>query len=118
MSRSKDFEPKDLLPLPVAAFQIMLSLSDQERHGYSIMQEVAARSKGRFRLGPATLYTTIKRMLADGLIEELGERPDPELEDQRRRYYRLSPFGRRVAKAELARLQSLVRQAQISFAKG
>lgn len=107
-----------LLPLPPATFHILLALGDQERHGYSIMQEVATRSKGAFRIGPATLYTTIKRLLAEDLIEELEERPDPEMDDQRRRYYRLTKLGRRAAEAELARLQSLVRQAKVSLAKG
>jgi DNA-binding PadR family transcriptional regulator len=82
------------------------------------MQEVAERSHGRCKLGPATLYTTVKRLLADGLIEELEERPDPEMDDQRRRYYQLTRFGRRVAEAEFARLQALVRQAKLSLSKG
>lgn len=111
-------DPQELLPLPAATFHILLALSDQDRHGYSIMREVSARSEGAVRVGPATLYTTIKRMLADGLIEELDERPDAESDDQRRRYYRLSAFGRRVAHAELSRLQSLVRQAKTSLARG
>lgn len=115
MSRSS---PEDLLPLPPAAFHILLALGDQDRHGYSIMQEVAARTNGEFRLGPATLYTNIKRLLNEGLIEETGERPDAEMDDQRRRYYRVTRFGRRVAEAELARLQVLVRQAKAVFAKG
>lgn len=110
--------PGDLLPLPPAAFHILLALGDQDRHGYSIMQEVAARTNGEFRLGPATLYTNIKRLLNEGLIEETGERPDAEMDDQRRRYYRVTRFGRRVAEAELARLQALVRQAKAVFAKG
>ncbi|MGH9720981.1 MAG: PadR family transcriptional regulator [Bryobacteraceae bacterium] len=118
MARSDGTEPHDLLPLPVAAFHILLSLSDQDRHGYSIMREIASRSGDGFRLGPATLYTTIKRLLADGLVEELDERPDPDMDDQRRRYYRLTRFGRRVAKAELARLQSLVQHARVSLARG
>ena len=105
-------DPQLLLPLPTATFQILLALSDQDRHGYSIMQEVVASGA---KLGPATLYTTIKRLLADGLIEELDERPDQD--DQRRRYYELTKFGRLVAQAELARLQSLVRQAKISLAQ-
>jgi len=107
-----------LLPLPAASFHILLALGDQDRHGYSIMQEVASRSGGSFKLGPATLYTTIKRLLGEGLIEELEERPDPERDDQRRRYYRLTQFGRRVAEAELVRLQTLVRLASVSLAKG
>jgi DNA-binding PadR family transcriptional regulator len=107
-------DPQELLPLPPATFHILLALSDQDRHGYSIMREVSAS----LRLGPATLYTTIKRLLGEGLIEELEERPDPESDDQRRRYYRLTTFGRRVARAEMERMQSLVRQAKASLAKG
>lgn len=118
MSRHAEPAPTDLLPLAPAAFHILIALGDQDRHGYSIMQEVAARTASEFRLGPATLYTTIKRLLTDGLIEETGERPDPGMDDQRRRYYRLTRFGRRVAEAELARLQSLVRQAKTALAKG
>jgi DNA-binding PadR family transcriptional regulator len=118
MPRPTDPDPGELLPLQVAAFHILLALSDQPRHGYSIMLEVAERSKGQFRLGPATLYTTVKRLLADGLIEEMEERPDPDLDDQRRRYYKLTRFGRRVAETELVRLQALVRQAKVTLAKG
>ncbi|HEU0123640.1 MAG TPA: helix-turn-helix transcriptional regulator [Bryobacteraceae bacterium] len=111
-------DPQELLPLPMATFHILLALSDQERHGYSIMREVAVRSDGEVRIGPATLYTTIKRLLGEGLIEELEERPDPDADDQRRRYYRLSTFGRQVAHAELNRLQALVRQAKSTLARG
>ncbi len=88
--------PESLLPLTPAVFHIMLALADGERHGYGIMQEVAALTDGALRLGPGTLYGSIKRMLADGLIEETDERPDPELDDERRRYYRLTDFGQRV----------------------
>lgn len=101
-------EVEGLLPLTPAVFHILLALSDGERHGYSIMQEIAERSGGKFRMGPGTLYGSIKRMLGDGLIEESDERPDPALDDQRRRYYRLTPFGQRVAEAEAQRLAQLV----------
>jgi len=111
-------DPQDLLPLPTATFHILLALSEQDRHGYSIMREVAVRSDGAVKLGPATLYTSIKRLLSEGLIAESDERPEAENDDQRRRYYRLTAFGRRVAVAELARLQSLVRQAKVSLARG
>ena len=111
-------DPQDLLPLPTASFHILLALSEQDLHGYSIMREVGQRSGGTVRMGPATLYTTIKRLLSEGLIEELDERPEPGADDQRRRYYRLSPFGRQVARAELNRLQALVRQAKTSLARG
>ena len=95
-----------------AVLQILLSLADEERHGYGIMREVEDRTGGGVRLGPGTLYGSIKRMLADGLIEESDERPDPELDDSRRRYYRITDFGRRVAGAEAARLEGLVRSAR------
>jgi len=100
------------LPLTPAVLNILLALADEERHGYGIMREVEARTGGRTRLGPGTLYGSIKRMLADGLIEESEERPDPELDDQRRRYYRITDFGRGVAGAEAERLQELVDTAR------
>ena len=105
-------EPRDLLPLTPAVLHILLSLADEERHGYGIMREVEGRTGGGVRMGPGTLYGSIKRMLADGLIEESDERPDPELDDSRRRYYRITDFGRRVAGAEAARLESLVSSAR------
>ena len=105
--------PDELLPLTPAIFHILLALVDQERHGYGIMQEIAAITAGKMRIGPGTLYGSIKRMLATGLIAESVERPDPALDDQRRRYYRLTDFGRRVASAEAQRLANLVRQAQL-----
>jgi DNA-binding PadR family transcriptional regulator len=106
-------DPENLLPLTTAVFHILLALADGERHGYSIMQEVATLTDGKLHLGPGTLYGSIKRMLARGLIEESDERPDPELDDERRRYYRLTAFGRRVASAEAQRLSLLVRQARL-----
>ena len=105
-------DPGSLLPLTPAVFHIMLALADGERHGYGIMQEVAALTDGALRLGPGTLYGSIKRMLADGLIEETDERPDPELDDERRRYYRLTDFGQRVAQLEARRLSRLVDEAR------
>ena len=93
-------------------FHILLALADKERHGYEIMREVDERTEGKMRVGPGTLYGSIKRMLNDGLIEELDERPDPELDDERRRYYRLSDLGRRVAVAEAERLERLVKSAR------
>jgi DNA-binding PadR family transcriptional regulator len=104
----KEVEP--LLPLTPAMFHILLALADREQHGYGIMQEVASR--GSMRLGPGTLYGSIKRMLAGGLIEESEERPDPEMDDERRRYYRLTDFGQRVVSAEVDRLAKLVRIAR------
>jgi DNA-binding PadR family transcriptional regulator len=105
-------EPKEFLPLTQAAFHILLALAAGERHGYAIMHEVQARTGGKMRLGPGTLYGSIKRMLADGLIVESGERPDPGLDDERRRYYKLSDLGMRVAQAEAKRLDDLVTAAR------
>ena len=105
--------PQDLLPLTPAMFHILLALADRERHGYHIMQEVEERTEGNVRLGPGTLYGSIKRMLADGWIEETEERPDPEMDDERRRYYRLTDFGYRVATAEAERLATLVKSAPV-----
>lgn len=105
-------QPQDLLPLSPVVFEILLALADRELHGYGIMLEVERRTGGTTRLGPGTLYGSIKRMLAAGLVEESGERPDPALDDERRRYYRLTRFGRRVALAEARRLERQVRQAR------
>jgi DNA-binding PadR family transcriptional regulator len=104
----------DLLPLPTAAFHILVALADHDRHGYSIMQDVAARTNGKLRLSPGTLYASIKRLLEGGLIEELNARPDPQHDDERRRYYRLTEFGRAVASAEVERLGLLLKQARAS----
>jgi DNA-binding PadR family transcriptional regulator len=109
---SRPREVQDLLPLTPAVLHILLALADEERHGYGIMREVEWRTGGQTRLGPGTLYGSIKRMLADGLIEESDERPDPALDDQRRRYYRITDFGRLVAGAEAKRLSALVETAR------
>ena len=101
-----------LLPLTPAVFHILLALADQERHGYGIMQEVTAMTQGRMRMGPGTLYGSIKRMIKANLIAESDERPDPELDDERRRYYRLTDLGRRVLVVEARRLSSLISVAQ------
>jgi DNA-binding PadR family transcriptional regulator len=100
------------LPLPTPVFHILVAVADRERHGYAIMQDVAVRTGGKLRMSPGTLYGSIKRMLEDGLIEELDERPDPENDDTRRRYYRITAFGRKVAIAESARLFQLLSQAR------
>ena len=105
-------DPGDLLPLTPAVFHILLALADGERHGYAIMREVEAGTGGQIQMGPGTLYGTIKRLIAARLIEESDERPDPALDDERRRYYRLTAFGRRVAAAEAARLSQLVSVAR------
>ncbi len=105
-------DPEALLPLPTAVFHILIALADRDRHGYSIMQDVAARTDGKVQLSAGTLYSAIRRMLEQGLIEELAKSPDPENTDERRRYYRLSKFGRRAAAAEVDRLQAMLTQAR------
>jgi DNA-binding PadR family transcriptional regulator len=105
-------EPEDFLPLPGDTFDMLVSLADGDRHGYAILQEIAERTGGRIRLSPSTLYAVIRRLLESGLIEELNERPDPAHDDERRRYYRLTPLGRRVARAEAARLARLLADAR------
>ena len=102
----------ELLPLPASEFHILLALGDQDRHGYGIMREVAARTGHEVQLGPGTLYGSIKRMLAAGLIEESDERPDAELDDERRRYYRITTLGREAAAAEARRMERLVAHAR------
>jgi len=109
MQKQPEFSaPESMLPLTPAMFHVLLSLSDTERHGYGIIKEVESSTDNKVKLGPGTLYGLIKRMLADGLIEESDERPDPRLDDERRRYYRLTEFGRQVAAAEAKRLSELV----------
>ena len=105
-------KPDSLLPLPLAVFHILIALADRDRHGYSIMQDVAARTGGKVQLSAGTLYSSVRRMLEQGLIEELAESPDPSSTDERRRYYRLTRFGKRVAAAEVERLNALLRQAR------
>jgi DNA-binding PadR family transcriptional regulator len=112
MVRKTTRKPEDFLPLTPAMFHILLALADKERHGYHIMREVEERTSGNVKLGPGTLYGSVKRMIADGLIEELDERPAPDLDDERRRYYRLTDLGFRVAGAEAQRLEQLVRSAR------
>jgi DNA-binding PadR family transcriptional regulator len=104
--------PEDLIPLPTAVFHILIALADRDRHGYSIMQDTSARTNGKVQLSPGTLYSSIRRMLDQGLIEELANSPEPENTDERRRYYRLTRFGRRVAAAEVERLHTLLQQAR------
>ncbi len=104
--------PDALLPLPPASFHILVALSDADRHGYAIMREVADRTGGEVRLTAATLYRSIQRLLDQRLIVEIDERPAPELDDERRRYYRLTPLGREVARAESRRLARMLRLAR------
>lgn len=120
--RQKEQAPEAMLPLTPAVFHILLALADGEKHGYGIMKEVAQRTEGSMRMGPGTLYGSLGRMLDSGLIEASEERPDPEMDDERRRYYRLTSFGLRVAEAESQRLDQLLRVARakhvLAFSQG
>jgi DNA-binding PadR family transcriptional regulator len=113
-TRAGDPPPESFLPLPIATFHILMAVADDDRHGYAIIQDVEVRTGGELRLSAGTLYRTIQRMLEQGLITEKSERPAPELDDERRRYYRITPLGAAVAKAEATRLAKLVRLARIS----
>ena len=104
--------PEEFLPLTPAVFNILLALADGEKHGYGIMQEVEANTKGQVLMGPGTLYGSIKRMLQAGLIEESDERADPEMDDQRRRYYKLTGLGRRTLRMEAERLAAQLKIAR------
>jgi DNA-binding PadR family transcriptional regulator len=106
-------DPQEFLPLKTHWFHIMVSLAGGEQHGYGIMQDVLNRTTGKVRLWPATLYGSIKRLIEADLIEESDERPAPELDDARRRYYRLTTLGKRVLDAECERLQELVRSIRV-----
>jgi DNA-binding PadR family transcriptional regulator len=112
MSDRRTRRPEDLLPLKPLHFLMLLTLADGDRHAYGIKKELAARQAHR-DLGPGTLYRTIDQLIASGLIQETDRRPAPELDDERRRYYRLTPFGRRVAVAEADRLSDLLKAARI-----
>ena len=105
-------DPQVFIPLHQNWFHILLSLVGNEQHGYGIMQEVLDRTDGAVRIWPATLYGALQRMIAGGLIEESGERPAPELDDARRRYYRITPLGRTVLNLECERLRDMLRMAQ------
>jgi DNA-binding PadR family transcriptional regulator len=105
---------EDFLPLHRDTFHILVALAAQDRHGYSIMLDIAARTAGRVRLSPSTLYSSIKRLLEQGLIEEIEERPDPEHDDERRRYYRITALGREVARLEARRLERMLADARAS----
>lgn len=102
-------------PLTPAVFHILLALSTGERHGYGVMQEVAAETNHSFTMGPGTLYGTLKRLLEAGMVEECGERADPEMNEERRRYYRITATGRDAAVQEARRLEKLVRSAKARF---
>lgn len=104
--------PSNRLPLTPAVFHILLALAEHERHGYAIMREVAADTDGALQLGPGTLYGCVKRMIAAGVIEESDERPDPAIDDERRRYYRITASGTRALRAEAERLATAVAAAR------
>jgi DNA-binding PadR family transcriptional regulator len=103
-----------LLPLPPATFHILVALADEDRHGYAIMQETAARTGGALKLSAGTLYRSVQRMLEQGLIIEVSARPAREMDDERRRYYRITPFGRAVARGEARRLAQMLKLARAS----
>jgi DNA-binding PadR family transcriptional regulator len=107
--------PSELTPLSPALFHILLSLGLGERHGYALKREISHRTEGKLKLGPGVLYGSINKMLELGLIEESDDRPDPHLDDERRRYYRITPFGRKVAQAEAARMRGLAQLAATTF---
>ncbi|MDE3197724.1 MAG: helix-turn-helix transcriptional regulator [Acidobacteriota bacterium] len=107
-------DPESILPLPPATFHILMALAAGDRHGYAIIQDVAARTDNQLRLGAGTLYRSLQRMLEQGLIVETGERPAPEQDDERRRYYRITKCGEAAARAEAKRLTDLVRLARQS----
>ncbi len=113
MNQTRD-EVDSLLPLPTATFHILMALAEEDRHGYAILQDVERRTRGEVRLSAGTLYRSIQRMLEQGLLVETRERPAPEEDDERRRYYRITPFGEAVARAETRRLAELVRLARAS----
>jgi DNA-binding PadR family transcriptional regulator len=112
-----DLDPSSFLPLPQAQFHVLVALTEGEMHGYAIMQAVESSSDGIVRMGPATLYGTLKRLVDHGLAEELPHRPVPD-DDQRRRYYRLTGLGQRVCAAEAERLASLARLARANLRPG
>jgi len=114
MTKSQTPRPtsQSLLPLTPPVFHILLALADEERHGYGIMRDVAWQTNDALQLGPGTLYGCLKRMLAAGLVEESDERPDPAMDDERRRYYRMTALGRRVVRAEAERLAGAVTAAR------
>jgi len=107
MNDAENPSPETLLPLSVPVFQILLSLAEADRHGYGIIGDVRSRSQDEVILSTSTLYGAIKRMMRDGLVDRSDMRPDPELDDERRRYYRISEFGRQVAASEAQRINRL-----------
>ena len=112
MATTETSEREEMPPLTPAVFHVLLALADGERHGYAIMQEVAESTEGRMKMGPGTLYGTIKRLLEARMIEESDERPDPEMDDERRRYYRLTALGQRAVRAEALRYAEMAAVAR------
>jgi DNA-binding PadR family transcriptional regulator len=112
LSQNDNLDLEQILPLPTATFHILISLARHENHGYAIMLDIEQSTNGRFTIGPGTLYTSNKRMLKAGWIEESNDRPDPELDDERRRYYRLTGLGRRVTQAETERFSHTLELAR------
>ncbi len=108
-----DQDAREFLPLPSASFHVLLVLAEGEKHGYGIMREVEQISDGAVRMGPGTLYGTLKKLLEIGLVVESGERPDPQMDDQRRRYYRITGLGERVAAAEVHRLSTMIERSTL-----
>jgi len=115
MTRMASFDPKPYLPLSPAQWEILVALADGDKHGYAIGKDVARRTNGDVTLRATTLYSALKRALDDGLIEETRQRPDPALDDERRRYYRLTDRGRKVAVAESERLAATLKQARVKL---
>ncbi len=109
--RKKKEDIPGFLPITPPAFHVLISLAEGDKHGYAILKEVSRRTEGRVKLSASTLYGIVKRMLNDGWVIELDERPDPSLDDERRRYYRLTKLGREVAIAEAERMDELVQMA-------
>jgi DNA-binding PadR family transcriptional regulator len=115
MSSRDQSDAAHLTPLAPAVFHILLCLGDGERHGYALKREIAQRTGGKLKLGPGVLYGSINKMLELGLIEESADRPDPHLDDERRRYYRITAYGRKAAQAEAVRMRELVQMAAARF---
>ncbi|MBZ5580125.1 MAG: PadR family transcriptional regulator [Acidobacteriia bacterium] len=115
MSSKDGTSTTNLAPLSPAVFHILLSLGEGERHGYALKREISLRTGGRLKIGPGVLYGSINKMLELGLIEESDDRPDPHLDDERRRYYRITAYGRKVAQSEAARMRDLVKLAAVRF---
>jgi len=115
MPKTSESHPGSFLPLAPPVFHILLSLGEGERHGYALKREIARRTEGKLTLGAGVLYGSISKMLEQGLIEESSDRPDPHLDDERRRYYRITSLGRKVAQAEALRMRELVHLAAVQF---